>query len=127
VRAVLAPRVMALVQLIRETSFCRATGPPRRCPVRLRSRSHGRQNLTDERRLDVMELIKTDGEEVSDPTLAGFREEFDEYLSSSERVTRVVILVDHLDRCLQWRARHSVRDWLATMTSRPELSNATDP
>jgi energy-coupling factor transporter ATP-binding protein EcfA2 len=52
---------------------------------------------------DALEgLINTDGQasEVSDPTLAGFRQEFEEFVSSSKTVTRVVVLVDDLDRCL---------------------------
>lgn len=52
---------------------------------------------------DALEgLIKTDddGTEAADPTLAGFREEFAEFVSASKTVTRVVVLVDDLDRCL---------------------------
>jgi hypothetical protein len=47
-------------------------------------------------------LIKTDdeGTEAADPTLAGFRAEFAEFVSASTTVTRVVVLVDDLDRCL---------------------------
>lgn len=50
----------------------------------------------------VQEVIKSPdgGDEASDPTLTGFRKEFEQFLSSSERVTRVVVLVDDLDRCL---------------------------
>jgi hypothetical protein len=47
-------------------------------------------------------LVKSDeeGDEEADPTLAGFRREFSEFVQSSTVVTRVVVLVDDLDRCL---------------------------
>ena len=45
-----------------------------------------------------LESEKTDSE--SDPTLAGFRTEFQGFLSAANNVTRVVVLVDDLDRCL---------------------------
>lgn len=49
--------------------------------------------------LDVVKDSSSGGAEA-DPTLAGFRKDFEEYLSESARVTRVVVLVDDLDRCL---------------------------
>ena len=41
-----------------------------------------------------------EGDEVSDPTLKGFRDEFSELLAEFSDVRRVVVLVDDLDRCL---------------------------
>jgi KAP family P-loop domain len=41
-----------------------------------------------------------DKEEVADPTLQGFRAEFAELMGEFEKVRRVVVLVDDLDRCL---------------------------
>jgi hypothetical protein len=40
------------------------------------------------------------GDEVVDPTLKGFREEFSKLLCEFTDVRRVVVLVDDLDRCL---------------------------
>jgi hypothetical protein len=41
-----------------------------------------------------------DKEQVADPTLQGFRQEFAELMGEFEDVKRVVVLVDDLDRCL---------------------------
>jgi hypothetical protein len=52
---------------------------------------------------DVTEIFDLEGEKTdseSDPTLAGFRTEFGEFLTQAKNVTRVVVLVDDLDRCL---------------------------
>ena len=40
------------------------------------------------------------GEEPSDPTLQGFRDEFAELLEKFPEINRVVVVVDDLDRCL---------------------------
>ena len=40
------------------------------------------------------------GDDASDPTLQGFREEFDALMGELEEIDRVVVLVDDLDRCL---------------------------
>ena len=39
-------------------------------------------------------------DDLSDPTLQGFRAEFDELMGELEEIDRVVVLVDDLDRCL---------------------------
>lgn len=51
---------------------------------------------------DLLGLVKEDKNEPDSPErgLAGFREEFQELLDSLDRVSRVVVLVDDLDRCL---------------------------
>ena len=52
---------------------------------------------------DVTEIFDLGGDATdseSDPTLVGFREEFADYLVAAKNVTRVVVLVDDLDRCL---------------------------
>jgi KAP family P-loop domain len=41
-----------------------------------------------------------EGEEPEDPTLQGFREEFAALLAEFPEITRVVVVVDDLDRCL---------------------------
>jgi len=40
------------------------------------------------------------GDGLADPTLQGFRDEFDELMGELEEIDRVVVLVDDLDRCL---------------------------
>jgi KAP family P-loop domain len=51
---------------------------------------------------DVLGLFNGDAETVPDPTLQGFREEFAELMAMEELadISRVVVLVDDLDRCL---------------------------
>lgn len=50
---------------------------------------------------DVVGLFgEKDGDQLADPTLQGFREEFDELMGELEEIDRVVVLVDDLDRCL---------------------------
>jgi KAP family P-loop domain len=51
-------------------------------------------------RIEDIVGIFGDGEESKDPTLQGFRDEFAELLASFPEVTRVVVVVDDLDRCL---------------------------
>jgi GTPase SAR1 family protein len=41
-----------------------------------------------------------DAEKVADPTLQGFRKEFQELMKDFQDVKRVIVLVDDLDRCL---------------------------
>jgi hypothetical protein len=41
-----------------------------------------------------------EGEEPEDPTLQGFRDEFAQLLAEFPEITRVVVVVDDLDRCL---------------------------
>jgi hypothetical protein len=41
-----------------------------------------------------------EGEEPEDPTLQGFRDEFAELLGTFPEISRVVVVVDDLDRCL---------------------------
>lgn len=48
---------------------------------------------------DVVGLFGTKSD-ASDPTLQGFREEFDALMGELEEIERVVVLVDDLDRCL---------------------------
>jgi hypothetical protein len=51
---------------------------------------------------DVIDLFKGDDgtSAAAEPTLAGFRKEFEEYTETATNVTRVVVIVDDLDRCL---------------------------
>lgn len=50
---------------------------------------------------DVVGLFGEAGDDgLADPTLQGFREEFDELMAELEEIDRVVVLVDDLDRCL---------------------------
>jgi hypothetical protein len=52
---------------------------------------------------DVTEIFDLDSDTTdsdSDPTLVGFRTEFKAYLDAAKNVSRVVVLVDDLDRCL---------------------------
>ncbi len=48
----------------------------------------------------VMDLFGTDDEVVEEPTLQGFRDEFDALMRDLAEIERVVVLVDDLDRCL---------------------------
>jgi len=52
--------------------------------------------------LDSLEGLFNEEDKATDPTLQGFRDEFEELLSSKElgHITRVVVLVDDLDRSL---------------------------
>lgn len=49
---------------------------------------------------DVVGLFGDDDDGLADPTLQGFRDEFDELMAELEEIERVVVLVDDLDRCL---------------------------
>ena len=50
---------------------------------------------------DVVNLFgEADGDGLADPTLQGFRDEFDALMADLEEIDRVVVLVDDLDRCL---------------------------
>lgn len=50
---------------------------------------------------DVVDLFgEPGGDGLSDPTLQGFRDEFDDLMGELEEIDRVVVLVDDLDRCL---------------------------
>jgi len=50
---------------------------------------------------DIVGLFGEPGDDgLSDPTLQGFRNEFDELMGELEEIDRVVVLVDDLDRCL---------------------------
>jgi len=50
---------------------------------------------------DVLGLFgQASDDGLSDPTLQGFREEFDGLMAELEEIDRVVVLVDDLDRCL---------------------------
>lgn len=48
---------------------------------------------------DIAGIFSKDGGSA-DPTLQGFREEFDKLMGELDKVSRVVVLVDDLDRCL---------------------------
>lgn len=49
---------------------------------------------------DVAGIFGDGDDGLADPTLQGFREEFDELMKELEEIDRVVVLVDDLDRCL---------------------------
>ncbi len=51
---------------------------------------------------DVAEIFTSEGDtdEPDDPTLNGFRAEFEEFIAAAENISRVVVLIDDLDRCL---------------------------
>lgn len=49
---------------------------------------------------DVVDLFGDADDGLADPTLQGFRDEFDELMAELEEIDRVVVLVDDLDRCL---------------------------
>jgi hypothetical protein len=50
---------------------------------------------------DIIGLFGDGGDDgLTDPTLQGFRDEFDELMGELEEIDRVVVLVDDLDRCL---------------------------
>ena len=49
---------------------------------------------------DVVGLFGDPDDGLADPTLQGFRDEFDELMAELEEIDRVVVLVDDLDRCL---------------------------
>ena len=48
----------------------------------------------------VTEIFGKDDEGPEEPTLQGFRDEFEELMGKLDSVSRVVVLVDDLDRCL---------------------------
>lgn len=52
--------------------------------------------------IDALTGLFSDEDDASDPTLQGFREQFGEFMAREElsRITRVVVLVDDLDRSL---------------------------
>ena len=49
---------------------------------------------------ELVELFGEDEEVVEEPTLQGFRGEFEELIQEIPEIERVVVLVDDLDRCL---------------------------
>jgi KAP family P-loop domain len=49
---------------------------------------------------DVINLFGDDEHTVEEPTLQGFRNEFQELIEAIPEISRVVVLVDDLDRCL---------------------------
>lgn len=49
---------------------------------------------------DIVGLFGDAEDGLADPTLQGFRDEFDELMAELEEIDRVVVLVDDLDRCL---------------------------
>lgn len=49
---------------------------------------------------DVVDLFGDADDGLADPTLQGFRDEFDALMAELEEIDRVVVLVDDLDRCL---------------------------
>lgn len=49
---------------------------------------------------DVVGIFGDGDDGLADPTLQGFRDEFDELMKELEEIDRVVVLVDDLDRCL---------------------------
>lgn len=49
---------------------------------------------------DVVGLFGEADDGLADPTLQGFRDEFDALMADLEEIDRVVVLVDDLDRCL---------------------------
>lgn len=49
---------------------------------------------------DVVDLFGDVDDGLADPTLQGFRDEFDELMAELDEIDRVVVLVDDLDRCL---------------------------
>lgn len=48
----------------------------------------------------LVEVFDFEGQDAADPSLQGFRDEFAELMEELEEVTRVIVLVDDLDRCL---------------------------
>jgi hypothetical protein len=49
---------------------------------------------------DVVDIFSGGDDGLADPTLQGFRDEFDSLMAELEEIDRVVVLVDDLDRCL---------------------------
>lgn len=58
--------------------------------------------LTLPRFSDVVDIFNGDAaeDEVAEPTLQGFRDEFETLMSELDEISRVIVLVDDLDRCL---------------------------
>ena len=49
---------------------------------------------------DVVDIFGGADDGLADPTLQGFRDEFDSLMAELKEIDRVVVLVDDLDRCL---------------------------
>lgn len=48
----------------------------------------------------LVDIFSFEGEDGADPSLQGFRDEFAELMRELDEVSRVIVLVDDLDRCL---------------------------
>jgi hypothetical protein len=48
----------------------------------------------------LVDVFSFEGQDAADPSLQGFRDEFAELMNELEEVSRVIVLVDDLDRCL---------------------------
>ncbi len=48
----------------------------------------------------LVDVFSFQGQDGADPSLQGFRDEFAELMSELDEVSRVIVLVDDLDRCL---------------------------